>query len=255
MQRPINRLTTGAKVKLIEAGLYRPARLLIDHLVDRHRLGYHLRRRNFYRQMISPGDLCFDVGANIGDYTDALVSLGARVIAVDPQPSSIKELQARFAHNDRVIVVPVALGANEGSAEFFLREQTWLSGFIEEMEDRANVGSIRVPIKTLDQLITTYGKPKYIKIDVEGYELPVIMGLHSKVELISVEYCLKEDDYATKLRIIEYLKRFGELRLALLRDRAATWTVPWAQLDDFLTVFPSRIPKEAGVGDIFVQII
>ena len=68
MLRPFNRLTAGAKVKLIEKGLYRPARFLIDHLVDRHRLGYHLRRRNFYRQMISPGDLCFDVGANIGDY-------------------------------------------------------------------------------------------------------------------------------------------------------------------------------------------
>jgi FkbM family methyltransferase len=254
MLRPFNRLTTGAKVKLIETGLYRPARLLIDHLVDRHRLGYHLRRRNFYRQMISPGDLCFDVGANIGDYTDALVSLGASVIAVEPQPSCVKELKARFAHNDRVIVVPVALGANEGSAEFFLREQTWLSDFIEEMEDRENVGSILVPIKTLDQLITTYGKPKYLKIDVEGYELPVIMGLNSKIELISFEYCLNEGDSAAKLRIIEYLKRFGVLRLALLRDRAADWTVPWAELEDFLTVFPGGIANEAGVGDSFVQI-
>lgn len=254
MPRPINNFTTTAKVKLIEAGLYRPARFLIDHLVDRRRLQYNLRRRNFYRQMISPGDLCFDVGANIGDYTKSLVSLGARVIAVDPQPYCIKELQARFAHNGRVTVLPVALGANEGSAEFFLREQTWLSGFIEEMEDhRKNIGSIVVPIKTLDQLVTTYGRPKYIKIDVEGYELPVIMGLRSKVELISFEYCLTEDDCAAKLRIIDYLKRFGELRLALLRDRAAVWTLPWAQLDDFLTVFPGRV--EAGVGDIFVRII
>jgi FkbM family methyltransferase len=255
MLRPINKFTTGAKVKLIDAGLYRPARLLIDHLVDRRRLEYRRRREKVYRQLISPGDLCFDVGANIGDYTESLVSLGARVIAVEPQPSCIKELQARFAHNNRVIIVPVALGANEGRAEFFLREQTWLSGFIKEMEDRKNIGSILVPIKTLDQLITTYGTPKYIKIDVEGYELPVIMGLHSKVELMSFEYCLKEDDYVAKRRIIEYLQRFGELRVALLRDRGVAWTIPWAQPHDFLTLFPGVVPEEAGVGDIFVQMI
>lgn len=198
--------------------------------------------------------ICEGTGVPSGSESDYERITAHGVIAVEPQPSCVKELKARFAHNDRVMVVPVALGANEGSAEFFLREQTWLSGFIEEMEDRENVGSILVPIKTLDQLITTYGKPKYLKIDVEGYELPVNMGLNSKIELISFEHCLNEGDYAAKLRIIEYLKRFGVLRLALLRDRAADWTVPWAELEDFLTVFPGGIPNEAGVGDIFVQI-
>jgi len=64
-----------------------------------------------------------------------------------------------------------------------------------------------VPIKTLDQLIATYGRPKYIKIDVEGYELPVIGGMHAKIDLISFEYHLNKDDCAAKLQIIEYLKQ------------------------------------------------
>jgi 16S rRNA A1518/A1519 N6-dimethyltransferase RsmA/KsgA/DIM1 with predicted DNA glycosylase/AP lyase activity len=66
------------------------------------------RRQNFYRQLIAPGDLCFDVGANIGDYTDTFLALGARVIAVEPQPSCADELRSRFAGNDRVTVLPVA---------------------------------------------------------------------------------------------------------------------------------------------------
>ena len=40
---------------------------------------------------------------------------------------------------------------------------------------------------TLDSLIEKYGAPSYIKIDVEGYELEVIKGLSTSVQLISVE--------------------------------------------------------------------
>jgi FkbM family methyltransferase len=254
MLRPINKLTNFVKFRLVEAGLYRPGRFLVDHLIDRRRIHDHQWRRNFYRQMIAPGELCFDVGANIGDYTDALMSIGAKVVAVDPQPSCIKELRARFRRNDRVTVVPVAVGETEGAAKFFLRKKTVSSGFIEEWDDQENAGSIQVPVKTLDQLISSYGRPKYIKIDVEGYELPTFKGLNSKIDLISFEYHLSKEDCAEKLQIINNLKRFGDLRIAILGEGDRAWTMPWQNLNDFLTVFPDGVPKTAFLGDIFVQI-
>jgi FkbM family methyltransferase len=205
--------------------------------------------------MILPGDLCFDVGANIGDYTDALTSLGARVVAIEPQPACIDELRVRFRHNDHVTIVPIALGAAEGAGELFLRQHTGSSGFLEVWDNRENVDSVKVPIKTLDQMIASFGKPKYIKIDVEGYELQVAMGLTSKVELISFEYRLSSDDCAAKLQIIEHLKRFGILRLAILGEGASTWTKTWSDLNDFLATFPNAVPNTAFLGDIFVQII
>lgn len=174
---------SNAKSKLIAAGLYRPARFLADHVLYPARSRDRRKRQNFYRQLIAPGDLCFDVGANIGDYTETLVSLGARVVAVEPQPACIDELRARFAGNDRVTVVPVALGATEGAARLFLREWTGLASLHPDWEGRGHLSSVQVPISTIDRLIATYGRPKYIKIDVEGYELPVISGLHSKIEL------------------------------------------------------------------------
>jgi FkbM family methyltransferase len=120
----------------------------------------------FYRALIRPGDLCFDVGANIGDYTDALVWLGARVIAIEPQPACIDELRARFSGGQFVTVVPVAVGEAECSAKLFLREHANVGSLIEDWGGYDNVDAVDVPVKTLDQLIKTYGHPKYIKIDV-----------------------------------------------------------------------------------------
>lgn len=213
------------------------------------------RRQNFYRQLIAPGDLCFDVGANIGDYTDTFLALGARVIAVEPQPSCADELRSRFAGNDRVTVLPVALGATEGMAILFLREHHLVASLIEDWEGRENIGAVEVPTSTLDRLVVAYGRPKYVKIDVEGYELPVICGLHSKVELMSFEYHLRKEDCAAKLQIIELLSQLGELRLAVLGEGASDWTIRWTRLDDFLKVFPERMPSTAALGDIFCQFI
>jgi hypothetical protein len=45
------------------------------------------KRLTFYRNFIRNGDLCFDIGANIGTRTEAFLELGAKVVAVEPQRS------------------------------------------------------------------------------------------------------------------------------------------------------------------------
>ena len=47
---------------------------------------------------------------------------------------------------------------------------------------------IRVPCTTLDCLIEEYGRPDYIKLDIEGAELDALAGLSSRVDLISLEF-------------------------------------------------------------------
>jgi FkbM family methyltransferase len=61
---------------------------------------------------------------------------------------------------------------------------------------------------TVDNYITTYGKPGYIKIDVEGHELEVIKGLKNLISLISFESNLPEFANET-IEIIEYLSKIS----------------------------------------------
>ncbi len=43
------------------------------------------RLAQFYRGIIAPGDLAFDIGAHAGNRTRALLAAGARVVALEPQ--------------------------------------------------------------------------------------------------------------------------------------------------------------------------
>src|SRR5689334_3797764 len=67
-----------------------------------------------YSQFVKQGDLCFDVGANVGDRTAVLRRLGARVVAVEPQSSCVSTLRRRFKNDRRIVVVNEAAGANVG---------------------------------------------------------------------------------------------------------------------------------------------
>jgi FkbM family methyltransferase len=253
----LTRKLSVVKLPIIRFGGYKAARWVADHVVDRSRLRAHKKRLDLFQSLVSPGDLCFDVGANIGDYTAALIAAGARVVAIDPQPSSVMELRARFKGDKRVVVEPIALGSKCGGADFYVRDLHGTSSFIKNWETSEYIEKIHVPVRTIESLIAIYGKPNYVKIDVEGYELEVIRGLESKVDLLSFEYHLTADDCAAKLKIIKTLARFGTLSFNLLPDFASTFR--WKQFcsaEEFHDIFPSKLAKsgEFSYGDIFVKI-
>jgi len=73
-------------------------------------------RRQFYARFIKRGSLVFDIGANIGDYSRCFLSLGARVVAVEPLPSTVEILQKTLRPKKRVHIVSAAVGADFSDA-------------------------------------------------------------------------------------------------------------------------------------------
>src|SRR5256884_2809722 len=74
----------------------------------------------FYGQFVQPGDLVFDIGAHVGDRIAAFRRLGARVVAVEPQPALVKTLKLLYGRDRAVAIEPVAVGRSEGTVELRL---------------------------------------------------------------------------------------------------------------------------------------
>jgi FkbM family methyltransferase len=157
-----------------------------------------LRMRAFYRQFIKPNDLVFDVGANVGNRTAIFLALGARVLAIEPQADCMAQLRARFGKHPRAAFYQGGVAAQAGELELHLSNVNATSSFSPEWierlksrpgwEDHRWYATQRVPVTTLDTLIAQHGLPAFIKIDVEGYELPVLQGLSQPVAALSFEY-------------------------------------------------------------------
>jgi len=154
--------------------------------------------RAFYATLIEPGDLVFDVGANVGNRTKVFLRLGARVIAIEPQPSCGSLLARAFRDDPRVTVVCEALGAASGEAKMKVSDASTISSmspnWIEAVRSSGRFATYRwnrtisVPVTTLDALMERYGVPAFIKIDVEGFEFAVLQGLSRAIRALSFEF-------------------------------------------------------------------
>ena len=169
--------------------------LLVYHAIPR-RQG---RMQRLYRQFAKPGDLVFDIGAHVGNRARALAALGCRVIALEPQPDFARMLRLLFGRNSRIEVVEAAVTGATGEEWLDVSERnptvsTTATAWREARAREPGFGGVewsrrvRVRTVTADALIARYGRPAFIKIDVEGGEPAVLDGLTMPVPALSFEY-------------------------------------------------------------------
>lgn len=166
----------------------------------------HQNDYNFYKKLLNKKDLVFDIGANKGNKTNIFLKLKSKVIAVEPDKTNQKVLHSRFNYNDNLIVVNKIVSDKIGVETLNIvsdgnEVNTCSDKWKEVIENNENNRfeadrsfTIREEIEstTLSDLIKKFGSPKYIKIDVEGYEYNVLKGLKSCVNMISFEANIPE---------------------------------------------------------------
>jgi FkbM family methyltransferase len=190
-EHPAEVRKTGARARL--NAFARKAR------AERFRRGERRRRIRFYRELIGRGELCFDVGANVGDRTELFLAVPARVVAIEPQASCHRTLEDRYGREPRVKLVRAAVGSAPGEAELRkTRAGTVYASLSSEWIDRTRASgrfssfdwdeTERVTVTTLDALIDAHGAPTFCKIDVEGYERSVLEGLSRPIQALSIEF-------------------------------------------------------------------
>ncbi len=125
---------------------------------------------------LRPTDLMVDVGANEGEYTILSgVIAGAHVVSIEPIPDAFDRLTENVALNnaeERIQCYRLGLGDSQGTLRFTKLENT-VNHVLSE--DEVCEETIEVPIETLDSVLSGRS-PSVLKIDVEGFEMPVLQG-------------------------------------------------------------------------------
>lgn len=220
-----------------------------------------LKRQQFYSQFINPQDLVFDVGANVGNRTKPLLNLGAKVIAVEPQKECIEILQRKFGAS--ITIVPFGLGEEEGMQDFYISNANPISSFSSEWIESLKNGRfkgytwakpIKIKMTTLDKLIAGYGLPKFIKIDVEGYELEVLKGLTQAVEIISFEYTVPEHTHNV-IDCIKQIERFNpEIECNFsVGETMELSSDAWQSVAEFIEFASTQSFSATRFGDVYVR--
>lgn len=217
-------------------------------------------RVQFYNQIINKADLVFDVGANVGNRVEAFLACEGNVIAIEPQPNCVEMLIQKFGNS--IIIENVGLSDKEGNLEMKIASDSTISTFnteyISKTKERFKYskweGTINVKITTLDKLIEKYGIPMFCKIDVEGFELQVLKGLHSIIPYISFEYCVPE----MHEQALNCLKHLNDLSPNATYNysigETMQWTLKnWLNFSNFIQHVNSKEFNTSLFGDIYIK--
>jgi FkbM family methyltransferase len=120
------------------------------------------------------GDLFLDIGSNIGSYTVLASGVRrAKTWAFEPDPETVRALRRNVELNgiqDRVTIHELALGDTDGEVSFTRGLDT-----INHVAIKGETNVRTVSTRRLDTLIGA-NRPLMIKMDVEGFEEPVVRG-------------------------------------------------------------------------------
>lgn len=204
----------------------------------------------FIRRHIRPGDVVFDVGANIGVFTILLgyqVWEHGTVVAYEANPRVLPILRDNVSMNwflDRVEVVPKAAAAEAGTLPFLVPSRFDACGSLMPVEhvlssdDRlSEIERVEVEAEPLDVHVGRFERIDLIKVDVEGAEEQVFAGMERLLESGVVRRVSFE---IARSQIGDQWEPFSR-RLLALRDSG--WT--------FWTIAESGEPEPAELEELF----
>lgn len=221
------------------------------------------KRKAFYAQFLSSGDTYYDVGANYGNRIEPVMDMGVKVVAIEPQKECLSFLKRKYGN--KIALVPYGLGEKEEEKTIYISNVHTISSFSKDwIEATQNSGRFsqytwdkqrKVPMTTLDNLIRNYGKPRFMKIDVEGFELEVLKGLSVPVHMISFEYTVPERTEAAAACIRRLVDISGDaVMFNYSVGESMEWAMNrWISSEEMLVEIAKEAFISTGFGDIYAK--
>lgn len=138
----------------------------------------------FIARRIEPGMHVADVGANFGYYSLLMADLigpSGRLLAVEPNPPVVEMLTRTLELNGfagRTTIVAGAAGSGEGEGRLMVPAgEPKNAALVSTPASHEDPGLVAVPIHSLDMLMKDFPRVDFLKIDAEGAEEEIVLGL------------------------------------------------------------------------------
>lgn len=236
---------------------------VLRSLVIYRRPGRQQGLQRMYAPFIEPGALVFDIGAHVGDRTRAFADLGARVVALEPQPQLIPWLRRAVRGRTGISIRREVAGPRPGSAQLQVSRRhptvssasrPWVQALSNRNRSFRHVRwdeEITVPMVTLDQLIEEYGTPGFCKIDVEGLEAEVLRGLTQPIAALSFEFVAGALDVTRDC--IEQLGALGHYEYNLIPGERREYRFDEWQPGAAILAWLEEHGERLGSGDLYAR--
>jgi len=140
---------------------------------------YDFHEMHFMLHYLRPEDVFGDFGSNVGVYSVLAGSTGATVLAVEPVPDTHARLLQNLSLNGvRGRAVRCGLSNSNAMLQFTSRR-----GGMNRVATAHDTDTVEVEVMSCDSLVAETGLcPLVLKIDVEGFELPLLQGASKLLE-------------------------------------------------------------------------
>jgi len=217
---------------------------------DLHRLplsGLTLRDLEFDLPILvrSSDPVVIDAGANVGQTIDLMKRTFSKpaIYSFEPNPDLVQDLRNAYEIGG-VVIEGVALGNSEGTATFYLSENSELSSLLEPDRRKENPFAatrlrtqLSVEVTRLDSWLNKRPLKKIdiLKIDTQGFDLEVLRGASAALDARIVEIVLIEVNFLSFYKgqsafgdIVQFMKDNGYGLLTLYEIARVQSCIGWA---------------------------
>jgi FkbM family methyltransferase len=140
--------------------------------------------------------LLFDIGANVGMWALNNYNDSTKIICVEASPNTLVNLVKNCNGKNIVCINYAVTSSTESVVDFFdcqantisTLDEKWLNDSSSRFYNKHSYKKIQVQTVTIDKLISEYGIPDILKVDVEGAENIALRSLTQPVNTVCFEW-------------------------------------------------------------------